>query len=67
MKQLTVSVTEEKYAFLVELLNSLDFISIDESPVIPEEHKNLVRERKAKATLDSLKNWDEVKHRFKIQ
>ena len=67
MKQLTVSVSDEKYDFLVELLNNLEFIYIDESPVIPEEHKNLVRERKAKATLDSLKNWDEVKHRFKIQ
>ncbi|MCA6416107.1 MAG: hypothetical protein IM589_10385, partial [Cytophagales bacterium] len=53
MKQLTVSITEEKYAFLVELLNSLDFISIDEFPAIPEEHKKLVRERRATATPDS--------------
>lgn len=67
MKQLTVSVSDEKYDFLVELLNNLEFISIDESLVIPEEHKNLVRERRATATPDSLKNWDEVKHKFKIQ
>ena len=65
MKQITLSVPEDKYEFFVELLNSIDFVSIDDFS-IPEEHKKLVRERKQTATPDSIKNWDEVKHQFKI-
>jgi hypothetical protein len=65
MKQITLSVPEEKYDFFLELLNSIDFVSIDDFS-IPEEHKNLVRERIRTATPSSFKNWDEVKHQFKI-
>ena len=66
MKQITLSVPEEKYEFFVELLNSIDFVSIDDFN-ISEEHKKLVRERKLTATADSLKDWDEVKHQFKVR
>jgi hypothetical protein len=64
MKQIVLSVPEEKYDFFVELLNSIDFVSIDGFS-IPEAHKNLVRQRKQTSTSDSLKNWDEVKQQFK--
>lgn len=30
MKQITLSVPEEKYEFFMELLQSLDFVSIDD-------------------------------------
>lgn len=65
MKQITISLPEEKYDFFVELLNSMDFVSVDDYS-IPEEHKNIVRERKQTATKSSLKNWDEVKHQFRL-
>ena len=55
------SIPEEKYEFFIELLNSIDFVSIDDF-TIPEEHKILVRERKKTSLADSIKNWDEVKH-----
>lgn len=67
MKQITLSVPEEKYDFFMELLENMDFVSIEDFPAIPEEHKNLVRERKRSSTPESLKNWDEVKHQFKIK
>jgi hypothetical protein len=65
MKKITLSVPEEKYDFFVELLNSINFVSIEDSPIL-EEHKNLVRNRKQTSSPDSLKNWDEVKHQFKL-
>jgi hypothetical protein len=66
MKQISLSVPEEKYDFFMELLNSMDFISLDDFPEIPDEHKNLVIERKRTSSPDSIKNWDDVKHQFKI-
>ena len=41
MKQITLSIPEDKYSFFVELLNSIDFVSIDNYPSIPEEHKEI--------------------------
>jgi hypothetical protein len=66
MKQITLSIPEEKYDFFMELLKTLDFVSVD-FPEIPEEHKNLVHERKRTSTPDSMKDWDDVKHRFIIK
>lgn len=66
MKQITLSIPEEKYTFFVELLNSIDFVSIDNSPSIPEEHKKLVADRKKTASTENMKNWDDVKGQFNI-
>jgi hypothetical protein len=66
MKQIILSIPEEKYDFFMELLNSMDFISLNDFSDIPEVHKNLVKERKQTSNPDSIKNWDEVKHQFKI-
>jgi hypothetical protein len=65
MRQITLSVPEERYAFILELLNSMDFVSLEDIE-IPDEHKEIVRERKRTATPDSFKNWDEVKTKFRI-
>jgi len=66
MKQITLSIPEEKYEFFVELIHNLDFVSINNFD-IPEEHKNLVLERKRTSTPESLKDWDDIKHQFKIK
>jgi len=66
MKQLNLSIPEEKYEFFVELLKNLDFVSINDFE-IPEAHQKLVLERKRTSSPDTLKNWDEVKHQFKIK
>lgn len=66
MKQITLSIPEEKYSFFVELLNSIDFVSIDNLPSIPEEHKKLVADRKAMANEETMKSWDNIKGQFKI-
>ncbi len=64
MKQITLSVPDEKYEFFMELLQSLDFVSIDDFE-IPEAHQKLVLERIKTSTPESLKNWDEIKSQFK--
>ena len=64
MKQITLSIPEEKFEFFVELLQSLDFVSIDNFE-IPEAHQKLVLERIKTSTPESLKNWDEIKNLFK--
>ena len=54
MKQITLSIPEEKFEFFVELLQSLDFVSIDNFE-IPEAHQKLVLERIKTSTPESLK------------
>lgn len=66
MKQITLSIPEEKYDFFLELLNNMDFVSIEDFPAIPKEHQILVKQRKLTSTPESMKDWDEVKHQFKI-
>lgn len=69
MKQVTLSVPDEKYSFFIELMNSIDFVSIEDFPPIPEEHKAIVMERIKKSTEnpDLLLDWDEVKDNFKFK
>jgi hypothetical protein len=66
MKQITLSIPEDKYPFFIELLNSIDFVSIENFPPIPEEHKKLVVDRKKSATSETMKNWDDIKSQFKV-
>ncbi len=66
MKKVTISVPEEKYNFFLELLESLDFATLNssEESEISEEHKTIVRDRIKTATV--FKDWDEVKDAFKV-
>lgn len=66
MKQVLLSIPEEKYDFFIELMRSIDFVSIENYPV-PESHKTLVRERIKNSTRDELKNWKEIRHSFKMK
>ncbi len=67
MKQIVVSVPEEKYDFLMELMKSMDFVTISDSIDIPEEHKSLVSHRKQTANFDSMHDWNDLKHQWKVQ
>ena len=64
MKQITLSVPDEKYEFFVELLQTLEFVSIEDFE-IPEEHKNMVRERIKTSSKENWVKWDDVKDSFK--
>lgn len=64
MRQITLSVPEDKYEFFVELLQTLEFVSIEDFE-IPEEHKNIVRERIKTSSKENWVKWDDVKDSFK--
>jgi hypothetical protein len=66
MKQVTLSIPEDKYDFFMELMKSIDFVSVENQP-IPESHKTLVRERIKNSTRDEFKNWKDVRDSFKMK
>lgn len=68
MKHITLHIPENKYAFFMELLKSFDYIKVEEEIAIPEEHKNIVRERSklSKNNPSRLLNWDEAKQNIKL-
>ncbi len=70
MKQITVTIPDNKESLFVELLKSISFvkeIETIEDFEIPEEQKQIVRRRTKASEVDPsrLLNWDEVKHKIK--
>lgn len=57
MKQVTLDIPDNKYQFFMELIQSLDFVQLDEID-IPEEHKSLVRERIRSAKPEDFISWE---------
>ena len=69
MKQLTLKIPENKYPFIMELLNSFDYIKIEtEEFLIPEEHKNIVRKRieASKTDPSRILEWEKMKSEIKL-
>ncbi len=66
MKQLTVNITDEKFPFFIELVESMDFVNVLNDD-IPQEHKNIIDDRleKIKNNSDRLMDWNKVKHQIK--
>lgn len=70
MKQIAVTIPDNKESLFIELMKSISFvkeIETIEDFVIPEEQKQIVRKRiKASETDPSrLLKWDEVKSKIK--
>ncbi len=70
MKQIAVTIPDNKESLFIELLKSLSFvkrIETIEDFVIPEEQKQIVRQRMKASESDPsvLLKWDEVKHKIK--
>ena len=70
MKQIAVTIPDNKESLFIELLKSLSFvkrIETIEDFVIPEEQKQIVRQRMKASENDPsvLLKWDEVKHKIK--
>ncbi|WP_224994964.1 addiction module protein [Cesiribacter sp. SM1] len=67
MKHISLSVPDNKYQFFLELVQSLDFVKLEEVD-IPEEHKALVRKRIEASSKDprQLLDWDQVQDSFKL-
>ena len=67
MTQVKINVPDDKYSFFVELMENLGF-ELDEDIDIPEEHKEIVRERiqLSKNDPDRLLDWEQVKDSFDL-
>jgi hypothetical protein len=69
MKQFTITVSDDKVDFFVELMESITCVKEvkeENSFEVPEEHKTLVRERIAKYenSPDSYLEWDEIEKKL---
>jgi len=67
MKEVTLKIPDKKFKFFMELIKHLGF-EVTEEVEIPEEHKNIVRERikKSYENPEQLQEWDEVKDDFRF-
>jgi hypothetical protein len=67
MKQIVLKIPEEKYAFVMELLKSFNYLKIEEEYPIPKVHKDIVLERSAASKKDPsrLLDWDDAKKSLK--
>ncbi len=68
MREVTLKIPEDKFDFYMELFNKLG-LEIPEDFDIPEEHKEIVRERvrKSNENPELLLNWDDVKDKFSLE
>jgi hypothetical protein len=67
--KVTLDIDDSKAAFLLELLSSLDYVTIDTDTQfeVPEWHKEIVRQRIKDATPNDYITWDEMKKKIKLK
>jgi hypothetical protein len=67
MKEVTLKIPDQKFDFFMKLVKELGF-EVSEKVEIPEEHKEVVRERikQSEENPQRLVDWDEVKDNFKF-
>ena len=67
MKQLTLHIPDNQYAFFMELVQKLGFVKIEEAG-ISEEHQKIVRDRMKKSSQDPdrLLDWDQVQDHLRL-
>jgi len=69
MRHITLHIPENKYSFFIELLKNFDYVKVEENEMgIPEEHKNIVRQRMKASEADPSRrlNWDEAKRKIQL-
>lgn len=66
MKEVILKIPNKKYSFFLELIRNLGF-EIAEEIEIPEEHKNIVRERIKNTKPDEMIPWSEARKQFKFK
>ena len=67
MKEIILKVPDQKVDFVLELVKQLGLEVETDQIEIPEDHKNIVRERMSKSKEDPerLLDWNEVKNSYK--
>jgi len=65
MKEVTLKIPDQKFDFFVSLMKELGF-EISEKMEIPEEHKNIVRERIQSENSDEMISWENARKQFEF-
>ena len=63
MKEVTLRIPDKRLNFFMELVKQLGF-EVSEEPEIPEEHKDIVRERLRTANPEDMVSWEEARKQF---
>jgi hypothetical protein len=66
MKRITINVPDNKYQFFLELIHNLGFDKVEDLE-IPEEHKEIVRERIKNSKSEDLISWKEARKQLKFK
>jgi len=66
MKEVTVKVPEDKVEFFMSLMKELGIEEADMNKV-PEEHKNIVRERIKTEASEEMESWDSARNQFEYR
>lgn len=66
MKQVTLNIPDKEYDFFMQLLKKFTSIKVKKEAdfVIPESHKQLVRERRKNSKESDLVKWNDVKKSY---
>jgi hypothetical protein len=67
MKQVTLNIPDSKFQFFMELVKNLGLVKVDVID-IPEEHKEIVRQRieASKKNPERLLDWEEIQNEFNL-
>ena len=63
MKEVTLKIPDKKLGFFMELVRQLG-LEVTEEVEIPEEHKEIVRERIKTAKPEEMVPWEEARKQF---
>ncbi|MEQ9164672.1 MAG: hypothetical protein RLO12_00325 [Fulvivirga sp.] len=66
MKQVTLKIPDNKYQFFMELVRNLGFDKIEDFDV-PEEHKNIVKERIKNSKTEELIPWQDARKQLRFK
>jgi alcohol dehydrogenase YqhD (iron-dependent ADH family) len=66
MKEITLKIPDTKFRFLMELFNQLGIEVLQNDYTIPEEHKEIVRERLKNAKDEDFTPWEEARKKTQI-
>ena len=67
MKEITLKIPDTKFPFFMELVKQLGFEVDNKNLEIPEEHKNLVRERIKTAKKEDYVSWEDARKQLKFK
>lgn len=66
MKKVTLKIPDNKLDFFLELVKQLGF-EVSEEVEIPEEHKEIVRERMRTAKVEDMVPWKEARKQLNVK